>query len=85
MLNCRQASHLVSRKLDGHLNWHDRIELGFHLAICKVCRSYARDIRNLHMLVRRVGKKTGNLLPESVKLSGEARERIRQSLCKEWD
>jgi len=83
MLTCKQASELVSKKLDGELAWRSRIALNIHLMMCGLCRRYARDVGKLHALMRHTGNDAQALLPESLKLSAKARERIRQRLSNE--
>lgn len=68
--------------MDRKLNWGERIGFWFHIAMCHVCRRYARDIKKLHLLMLKVVETRQALLPASVKLSQQARERIKQVIKK---
>ncbi|HFD12858.1 MAG TPA: zf-HC2 domain-containing protein [Crenotrichaceae bacterium] len=83
MLTCKEASYLISKKLDDHLTWRDRIALRLHLMMCKLCRGYASDVSKLHVLMRDSGEEARALLPDSIKLSEQSRERITQALSKQ--
>ncbi len=82
MLTCKEASFLVSKNLDTHLSWHDRVVLRVHFLRCKICRSYARDINQLHELMRNHHIDVKSILPEHIKLSDLSRGRIKQALDK---
>ncbi len=82
MLTCKEASFLVSKKLDGNLNRRERIRLWLHLAMCSLCRHYARDVKKLHEMMKKAGEAGQTLLPGAVKLSRQSRERIKNTLNK---
>ena len=44
MMNCKQATHLISQSQDKSLGWRERIKLRLHLLICTGCSNY-----NKHM------------------------------------
>ena len=44
-LSCRQASRLMSAKLDRELTSLERVGLRLHLAICEPCRRYFGQMR----------------------------------------
>lgn len=82
MLTCKEASFLASKKMDGTLTWRERIALRLHVGLCDMCRRYLRDLKRLRVMMRRSGAAGQTLLPEDVKLSDQARERIKQALYK---
>jgi len=82
MLTCEEASYLASKKIDGKLRWNERIGFWLHIAMCRLCRRYAKDIKKLHALMLKKGKTGQVLLPESVTLSEKSRERIKKVLNK---
>jgi predicted anti-sigma-YlaC factor YlaD len=82
MLSCKEASYLASKALDGTLTWRERMGLKLHLSMCRLCRRYAGDIKNLRAALRRAGKDGIEMLPEQVKLSEHSRERIKHALNK---
>jgi len=48
MITCKQATQLISDKLDQNLNLWQRLNLKIHLLLCHYCRKYARQIGFLH-------------------------------------
>lgn len=56
MLNCREITERASDFLDGSLSWPVRLELRMHLAMCRFCREYVRQLSlvmlSLHRLPR---------------------------------
>ena len=85
MLTCKEAIFLASKKMDGTLTWRERIALLLHVGLCDMCRRYLRDLKRLRALMRRSSAKGQTLLPANVKLSEQARERIKQALYKTSD
>ncbi|MGR9117502.1 MAG: anti-sigma factor family protein [Gammaproteobacteria bacterium] len=85
MLTCKEASHLASKAMDAKLTWRERVGLWLHIALCDLCRRYIRDIKKLHALTKKAGRAGEALLPESVKLSEQSRERIKRVLKKALD
>ena len=78
MLNCRQVTRLVSQSLDTKVRWHERLAMRIHLLYCVWCRRYAAQLRFLRRASQELGPAAGETA--SYKLSGEAREDIRQRL-----
>lgn len=50
MLNCKQATSLVSQSLEHKLSLGQRLNLKLHLFICHLCRNYARQLRFMHLI-----------------------------------
>lgn len=80
MLTCKEATQLASKGLDEKLTVRERFSLWLHLAMCRLCRHYVRNILKLHRLMQKAGQAGKELLPESVRLSGNSRERIEKKL-----
>ena len=76
MLTCRDVSRLTSEAQDRPLTLPERWALKLHLAMCSLCRRYARQLAFLRLatakLASRSGRETG--------LTDAARERIRRAL-----
>lgn len=51
-LSCRQASRLMSAKLDRELSWWERIALKLHLAICDACPKVIRQFDLMRRAMR---------------------------------
>lgn len=78
MLNCKQASRLVSQSLDRRLAWRERLSLRLHLAICEACRQFSRQLAGLRRALRHFAQQVEN--DETMRLPAAARERIRNAL-----
>lgn len=78
-LTCEDTSLLISEKMDHRLPLRKRWRAGLHLVICAACREYQNQLRTLRSLARCLGNADGPTDP-SLKLSPEARERLKQSL-----
>lgn len=78
MLNCRQATRLLSQSMDARLPWHRRFAVRFHLLYCVWCRRYAAQLRFLRRAAKGLAAEATDA--PAPKLSGEAKERIRQRL-----
>ena len=51
MLSCKEVTKLVSENLDRHLPLWRRLGLRLHVAMCKGCSAYRRQIESLNKLV----------------------------------
>jgi hypothetical protein len=48
MLNCKEATHLMSAAHERELGLRERIALRLHLLMCMGCRNYDRQMEFLH-------------------------------------
>lgn len=78
MLTCKQSSQLISQSLDKSLTWSERLNLKFHLFICKYC---ARFYHQLHTVKAAVDKLRNQVeQDESITLSEEAKAKMIQKI-----
>lgn len=55
MMNCKQATQLMSEKLDRPLQTKEKVSLGIHTTMCAPCRQFGlqmeelRDISKLYV------------------------------------
>jgi hypothetical protein len=77
MLNCKQASQIISQSLDNPLSWSDRTKLKFHLFICDACTRFYRQLRLIQNAIERMKINTEN--DASIQLSLDAKTRINQA------
>lgn len=82
MLTCKEASFLASKKLDKKLTFRERIDFSLHIAMCSLCRNYAKEIKTLHRLMQKIGKTEDQGLSGDEKLSEQSRKRIKQEIDK---
>ena len=79
MLSCKEASALVSSAMDRRLSLGQRLDLWFHLTMCKYCRRFRKQL----YIIRDMAKQYDTILPSlsaTEQLSPEAAERIINNL-----
>jgi predicted anti-sigma-YlaC factor YlaD len=54
MLNCRQATELMSQRMDRKLGLAERLSLRMHLMMCSGCRNFGRQMSFLRQALRRL-------------------------------
>lgn len=54
MLRCREVTQLVGSDELARAPWRVRFGVRLHLAMCRFCRAYARNIRQLGEVARRL-------------------------------
>ena len=81
MLRCREVSKLVSESMERELPLRQRLQVWMHLAMCRLCAGFARQLRFLRRAARENPERlaTAPAEPEPA-LSQEARERIKAAL-----
>lgn len=53
MLNCKQASKLMSQAQDRDISLRERLSLRFHLLFCLGCRNFSRQLEVMRAACRR--------------------------------
>lgn len=53
LISCKEASHLVSQMQDRSLTASERMKLKLHLAACKACSAFERQLRLMREAMRR--------------------------------
>lgn len=53
MLNCREATRLLSNRLEQPLSRKQRIALAIHTLMCNACRNFGRQARFLRRTAAR--------------------------------
>jgi hypothetical protein len=54
MIDCKEASRLLSLAMDERLPFWQRAKLRLHLAICDACTNFSRNLRLLRRAVARL-------------------------------
>jgi hypothetical protein len=57
MLSCKEVTHLLSEGQDRKLSLAERMHLEMHLAICKGCANYRKQMSFLRAACRRYADK----------------------------
>lgn len=78
MVSCKEVSRLVSEGLDRPLPFRERLVLRLHLALCRLCSRYQRQLCFLQEALRESPAHYGEHSQPA--LSGEARQRIKGRL-----
>jgi heterodisulfide reductase subunit B len=54
MMNCKQATRLMSHGQDRQLTLPERMRLKFHLLICNGCSHYNKHLNIIHLAMKRI-------------------------------
>jgi len=84
-INCKESAVRTSELRDKSLKGLRKVELWYHIAMCKFCRIYNSQIKKLGGIARLIGDPSCGLpdgAEESshVKLSDTAKSRIKENL-----
>jgi len=73
---------MMSKSMDEPLSLRDRITVRLHLLTCRFCVRYLQQLKFMSDLMHECGTETNhNESPvQAIKMSSDARERIRHSL-----
>ena len=55
MLNCKNATKLMSKAQDKPLIFKERVALRFHLMMCSGCNNYNKQMGFIHKACGRIG------------------------------
>ncbi len=78
MLNCKEVTQLASESLDRKSTLKERIDLRFHLLMCKLCTRYFRQLNFMHQASSEMDE--NHIKVPGAQLSDTARDRIRNQL-----
>lgn len=56
MLNCKEATQLLSEKLDRPLETKEKVSLALHTAMCPPCRRFGQQMEELRFISRSYNK-----------------------------
>ena len=59
MLSCEEATRLLSEAQDRKLLLPEKLRLETHMAMCKGCRNYRKQMSFLRVACRRLGQRQG--------------------------
>ena len=80
---CKQMAPVMSQSLERPLNLRERLSLKLHLWVCVWCVWYLEQLRTMRSTLRaRSAREEAEEADSAVKLSEEARERIRRALAR---
>ncbi|GAB2524958.1 zf-HC2 domain-containing protein [Microbulbifer agarilyticus] len=56
MMDCKQATRLLSEQQDRKLSRREKLALKFHVFMCKACRNFGQQMGSLRDLARSYAK-----------------------------
>lgn len=80
MINCQEATRLISESRDRELTFGERVSLRFHVLMCHLCNRFRKTVDFLGLQASHYAEADDNL-DDSVCLTDSAKERIRQALA----
>ncbi len=66
MLSCNEATFLMAKKEEGKLTFFERIKLLFHTSMCRFCRLFEKQTKQIREESRHIHAEEG--LPDAVKV-----------------
>lgn len=78
MLDCKEASQLISESFDRPLSLSERWQLKVHLWMCDACRRFKQQLNQLRQHLKVLIQQTEN--DESIQLSQAAKQAILQKI-----
>ena len=80
MFRCKDVSQKVSLSMDTSLPLRHRLAVRFHLMMCRYCARFRRQMVKLRTLSRAIDTEAPASGDTTVKLSEDARTRIKNAL-----
>jgi hypothetical protein len=80
LFSCKDTVHLASRSLDRDVRLRQRLALRIHLFMCPPCARLRRYLLFLRDAARRLQEEADRGDGDQVRLSPEARERVKRAL-----
>jgi len=77
MLNCREATRLISQSMDTKLPWPRRLAMRVHLLYCVWCRRYAAQLQFLRKATRGLPPEALDALPQKLSMEQKKQMRVR--------
>lgn len=74
MLNCKQASQIVSQSLDRNLTLRERFALRLHLLICVYCKRFSQQMQTIRVAIKQMTSSTEN--DHKIEMPSAAKKRI---------
>lgn len=78
MLNCKEASQIISQSLDRPLSFSERLQLKVHLLMCDACRQFKRQLVALQQHFKTMVRQVEN--DENIHLSAQKKADILEKI-----
>ena len=83
MLTCKEITELATDYVEGETPFGQRVSVWMHLAMCKACKRYVRQVTTLHQIASRLFSTADRVYLEE--LTPEAKARIESRIQAESD
>ena len=74
MLDCKQASQIISQSLDRNLTLRERFALRLHLLICAYCKRFSQQLQTMRVAIKRMTSSIEN--DHKIEMPSAAKKRI---------
>jgi len=78
MLDCQQASQLISKSLDRQLSWRERFAVRLHLLFCQYCKRFSQQLITMRTALNRLSQSIEN--NADIRLPSETKNRIASAI-----
>jgi len=78
MLDCQQASQLISKSLDRQLSWRERFAVRLHLLFCQYCKRFSQQLITMRTALNRLSQSIEN--NADIRLPSETKNRISSAI-----
>jgi len=75
-MSCRKASYIIEKRAVSKITVVEKIQLKFHLAICKLCQKYEKDSAILGKILHRLHLNDN----PNIKLSEDDKKELKEKL-----
>jgi hypothetical protein len=74
MLDCKQASKIISQSLDRNLTLRERFALKLHLLICAYCKRFSQQLQTMRIAIKQMTASIEN--DHKIEMPSAAKERV---------
>ena len=78
MLDCQQASQLISKSLDRQLSWRERFAVRLHMLFCQYCKRFNQQLITMRNALNRLSQSIEN--NADIRLPSETKNRIASAI-----
>ncbi len=78
-ISCKDTSPLISEMMDHSLPLSRRLRVKVHLAMCKVCQIYQKQLKMLRTMAKRISEEDSPAYSK-ISLTEECKEKIKEAL-----
>ncbi|TRX66160.1 zf-HC2 domain-containing protein [Carboxylicivirga sp. M1479] len=80
MITCKEATYLISKREQDVLSFAERLQLKFHLMMCKYCRRFAEQVHFLNDAILKMKQKVEDQ-EDGIQLSKQSKDLLRSKIA----